>query len=58
MSLPTTDKILHLMVVAFMGIILWLMQSMVGSMQSDRKVQIAMMDRLSALEVTVKQECE
>ena len=53
-----TDNVMHLIVIAFMGVILWMMQSMVSIAESERTAELGIMDRLSALEVIVKQECK
>ena len=48
------DRVVHLITVVFIGAVLWMLQSVVASMQADRLVLIDMVDRLAALEVKVQ----
>lgn len=47
------EAIIHMITLVFIGAVLWMLQSVVASMQADRLVLINMVDRLAALEVRV-----
>ena len=55
MKIPSADVLLHTMVVVFMAVVLWMLQSLVSTMQLDRSAQLKILDRVSALEVKVHQ---
>ena len=45
------ESVVHLITVVFVGAVLWMLQSLISSVQADRLVLIQAVDRISAVEV-------